>query len=80
MIPTATQRTVSLPDSEQQQVQAVERLLHEGVPALVNGAGERIELPKTVFEVLRMAVKFMADGQDCHPGSRKQGGYNSTCG
>ncbi|MGB6131600.1 MAG: excisionase family DNA-binding protein [Acidobacteriaceae bacterium] len=58
-----TQKTVSLPDSEQQQVQAVERLLDRGVPALVNPSGERIELPKTVFEVLRTAVRFMSDGQ-----------------
>jgi excisionase family DNA binding protein len=30
---------------------------------LVSPAGERIELPNTVFEVLRTAVKFMSDGQ-----------------
>jgi len=59
----ATRKAVTLPDSEQQQVQAVERLLHRGVPVLVSPAGERIELPNTVFEVLRTAVKFMSDGQ-----------------
>jgi excisionase family DNA binding protein len=62
-MPAATQKTVSLPDSEHQQVQAVERLLHHGVPALVSPAGERIELPGGVFEMLRTAVKFMSDGQ-----------------
>ena len=30
---------------------------------MVSPAGERIELPNTVFEVLRTAVKFMSDGQ-----------------
>lgn len=62
-MPTAAQRTVSLPDSEQQQLQAVGRLLHRGVAVLINPSGERIELPKTVFEVLRKAVRFMSDGQ-----------------
>lgn len=62
-MPTAAQRTVSLPDSERQHVQAVERLLHRGVAVLINPSGERIELPKTVFEVLKTAVRFMSDGQ-----------------
>jgi excisionase family DNA binding protein len=62
-MPATAQKTVSLLDSEQRQVQAVERLLHRGVPALINPSGERIELPKTVFEVLRTAVKFMSNGQ-----------------
>lgn len=62
-MPVTAQKTVSLPDSEQRQVQAVERLLHRGVATLINPSGERIELPKTVFEVLRTAVKFMSHGQ-----------------
>jgi len=62
-MPAAIPKTVSLPDSEQRQVQNVERLLNRGVPALINPSGERIELPKTVFEVLRTAVKFMSHGQ-----------------
>ena len=44
-------------------MQAVEKLLRGGVPALVSPAGERIELPGTVFDVLRMAVGFMSHGQ-----------------
>jgi excisionase family DNA binding protein len=59
----APPKTVSLPDSEQRQVQAVERMLHRGVPILINPSGERIELPEKVFEVLRTAVKFMSHGQ-----------------
>lgn len=62
-MPIVAQKKVSLPDSEQQQVLAIERLLHRGVPTLINSLGERIKLPKTVFEVLRSAVKFMSDGQ-----------------
>lgn len=41
----------------------VERLLHRGVAVLITPSGERIELPKTVFEVLKTAVKFMSDGR-----------------
>jgi excisionase family DNA binding protein len=62
-MPATTPKTVTLPDSEQCQVQTVERLLHEGIPALINPSGERIELPKTVLEVLQTAVSFMSHGQ-----------------
>jgi len=41
----------------------LEKLLCGGVPALVSPTGERIELPGTVFEVLRTAVGFMSHGQ-----------------
>jgi excisionase family DNA binding protein len=57
------QKAIMLPDSEQQQVQALERALLPGVPAFVTVAGERVELPGTVFEVLRKVVGFMSHGQ-----------------
>jgi len=57
------QKAIMLPDSEQQQVQALERVLLHGVPAFVTVAGERVELPGTVFEVLRKVVSFMSHGQ-----------------
>jgi excisionase family DNA binding protein len=59
----ARKKAITLPDSEQQRVQALEILLRSGVPALVSPGGERIELPGTVFEVLRTAVGFMSHGQ-----------------
>jgi excisionase family DNA binding protein len=59
----ATKKPITLPDTEQQQVQALEILLRSGVPVLVSPGGERIELPGTVFEVLRTAVGFMSHGQ-----------------
>jgi len=59
----AAKKPITLPDTEQQQVQDLERVLHRGVPAFVTSAGERIELPGTVFEVLRTAVGFMSHGQ-----------------
>jgi excisionase family DNA binding protein len=60
---TAAKKPISLPKTEQQQVQAIEKLLRRGVSALISPAGERIELPGTVFEVLRTAVGFMSHGQ-----------------
>jgi excisionase family DNA binding protein len=59
----AAQKPIRLPSAEQQQVQALEQLLRGGVPALVTPAGERIELPGSVFKVLREAVGFMSHGQ-----------------
>jgi excisionase family DNA binding protein len=60
---SATKKPTKLPDTEQQQVQALERALLRGVPAFVTSAGERIEIPGTVFEFLRTAVGFMSHGQ-----------------
>jgi excisionase family DNA binding protein len=59
----AAPKPIALPDTEQQQVQTLERLLRGGVPALVSPAGERVELSGTVFEVLRTVVGFMSHGQ-----------------
>jgi excisionase family DNA binding protein len=59
---SAAKKPTTLPATEQQQVQALERALLRGVPAFVTSAGERIEIPGTVFEVLRTAVGFMSHG------------------
>jgi len=59
----APKKPIPLPKSEQQQVQDLEKLLRRGVPTLISPAGERIELPGTVVEVLRTAVEFMSHGQ-----------------
>jgi len=59
----AAKKSITLPDSEQQQMQDLERALRRGVPAFVTSTGERIELPGTVFGVLRTAVGFMPHGQ-----------------
>jgi excisionase family DNA binding protein len=60
---TAAKKPTPLPKSERQQVQDLEKLLRRGVPTLISPAGERIELPGTVVEVLRTAVEFMSQGQ-----------------
>jgi excisionase family DNA binding protein len=60
---TAAKKPTPLPKSEWQQVQDLEKLLRRGIPALISPAGERIELPGSVVEVLRAAVEFMSHGQ-----------------
>jgi excisionase family DNA binding protein len=59
----AAKKPVSFPKTEQQQLHDLEKLLRRGVPALISRAGERIELPGNVVEVLRTAVGFMSHGQ-----------------
>jgi excisionase family DNA binding protein len=59
----AAKKPTPLPKSERQQVQDLEKLLRRGVPVLISPAGERVELPGTVVEVLRTAVEFMSHGQ-----------------
>lgn len=59
----ATQEPITLPQTEQQQVRELERMLHLGIPALVSSSGERIELPNTVYELLRKVVELMVRGQ-----------------
>jgi excisionase family DNA binding protein len=57
------QEPITLPLTEQQQVQDLERMLDLGAPALVSPSGERLALPNTVYEVLRKVVELMAHGQ-----------------
>src|SRR6202021_2063468 len=59
----APKKSIPLPKSEQQRAQDLEKLCRRGVPARISPAGERIELPGTVVEVLRTAVEFMSHGQ-----------------
>ena len=59
----AAKKSITHPDTEQQQVQALERALLRGAPAFVTSAGEQIEIPGTVFEILRTAVGFISHGR-----------------
>jgi excisionase family DNA binding protein len=63
MMSFASQEPITLPLTEQQQVQDLERMLHLGIPALVGPSGERFNLPTTVYEVLTRVVELMAHGQ-----------------
>ena len=59
----AAKKPTPLPKSEGQQVQDLEKLLRRGMPVLISPAGERVELPGTIVEVLRTAVELMSHGQ-----------------
>jgi excisionase family DNA binding protein len=56
-------KPITLPTTERQQVQELERLLTTEKPTLVGLSGGRVELPETVYAVLRKVVELMAQGQ-----------------
>src|ERR1700678_2969229 len=56
------QRPITLPQTEHKQVEELEAMLNRGNAALVSSAGERIDLPNTVYEILRKVVTLMAHG------------------
>jgi excisionase family DNA binding protein len=52
-----------MPESEEAQVRELNRLLRAGVPALVGAAGERLELPDSVYQLLKDIVRNMQLGR-----------------
>ena len=60
---TIAQRPITLPKAEQKRVEELEAALSRGNPALVSSTGVRIELPSTVYKILRKVVTLMAHGQ-----------------
>jgi excisionase family DNA binding protein len=59
----ATQEPITATETEQQEIQKLERLLKRGVPSLINDSGKKIELPTAVYEVLKRVVEIMAKGE-----------------
>jgi excisionase family DNA binding protein len=57
------QHPITLPKAEQKRVEELDALLSRGNAALVSATGERIELPNTVYKILRKVVTLMAHGQ-----------------
>jgi len=57
------QHPITLPKAEQKRVEELDVLLSRGNAALVSSTGERIELPNTVYKILRKVVTLMAHGQ-----------------
>ena len=62
MVATA-QHPITLPKAEQKRVEELDALLSRGNAALVSSTGERIELPNTVYKILRNLVTLMVHGQ-----------------
>jgi excisionase family DNA binding protein len=55
--------TVTLPPSEREQIQALHRILQLGSPALLGPEGQRLDLPESVYHILRDVVKNMRAGR-----------------
>ncbi len=62
-MPSPALKPIALPDAEQPQAQALERLLDRGTLTVVSSAGDRIDLPSPIVEVLRTAVGYLSHGQ-----------------
>ncbi len=59
----AIQEPITLPQTELEAVQKLERRLPKrGALSLVGGSGEKMELPATVYQVLKRVIEIMAKG------------------
>jgi excisionase family DNA binding protein len=54
---------ISMPASEEEQIGELYKLLKLGVPALVGLDGERLDLPESVYRLLKGVVKNMQQGR-----------------
>ena len=54
---------ISMPASEEEQIGELYKLLDLGVPALVGPNGERLDLPESVYRLLKGIVKNMQQGR-----------------
>jgi excisionase family DNA binding protein len=54
---------VTLPESEEGQIRELNRMLQLGSPALVGADGERLELPDSVFRLLKDITRNMQLGR-----------------
>src|ERR1039458_156727 len=54
---------IALPDSEGTQIRELNRMLQGGTPKLVSADGERVELPNTVFRLLKDIARNMQLGR-----------------
>lgn len=55
--------TMTLPPSDGEQIQELNRLLQLGSPALVGPGNERIELPEGIYQILKDVVRNMSVGR-----------------
>jgi excisionase family DNA binding protein len=59
----ALQDPIAVPEAEEPQLKALNRLLHKGRAALVSASGEKVAFPDTLYEVLTRVVEIMSRGQ-----------------
>jgi len=55
--------TVTMPPSQEKQILELNRFLQQGTPALVGPDNERIELPESVYDILKDVVRYMSAGR-----------------
>jgi len=55
--------TVTLPPMEEEQIRELNRMLQLGTPALVGAGNERLELPESVYHLLKDVVRNMMAGR-----------------
>ncbi|MFN0170520.1 MAG: hypothetical protein ACKV22_29210 [Bryobacteraceae bacterium] len=56
-------KPVTLPESEEGQIRELNRMLQFGSPALVGADGERVDLPDSVFRLLKDITRNMQLGR-----------------
>lgn len=57
------QEPVAMPEAEESQIRELNRMLQLGAPALVGADGERVELPVSVFRLLKGITRNMQAGR-----------------
>ncbi|MBB6145810.1 excisionase family DNA binding protein [Silvibacterium bohemicum] len=55
--------TITMPPSEEEQIQELHRVLQLGAPALFGSDGERLDLPESVYQILKDVVRNMRAGR-----------------
>jgi excisionase family DNA binding protein len=55
--------TVTIPSADEDQIQEIKQMLQLGTPTLAGPNDERIELPQSVYRILREVVRNMAAGR-----------------
>ncbi|WP_242618404.1 excisionase family DNA-binding protein [Edaphobacter modestus] len=55
--------TVVMPPSEEEQIRELGRMLKLGTPTLVGPQNERVDLPESVYNILKDVVRYMAAGR-----------------
>jgi excisionase family DNA binding protein len=54
---------VTLPESEEQQIRELSRMLQLGTPVLIGPGNERVDLPESVYHILKDVVRYMKAGR-----------------
>lgn len=62
-MPSTAREPNGIAQAEQSAIEKLEHLLDKGVPGLITKTGEKVKLPRTIYDLLRRAVALMAEGK-----------------